>query len=36
MSASGSEFTDFARVGAPLQLISTVVTTAGIAFFWGL
>ncbi len=32
----GFKFTDFARVGAPLQLILTVVTTAGIAFFWGL
>jgi di/tricarboxylate transporter len=32
----GYEFTDFARVGAPLQLVLTVVTTVGIAFFWGL
>ncbi len=32
----GYKFTDFARVGAPLQLILTVVTTVGIAFFWGL
>jgi di/tricarboxylate transporter len=32
----GYKFTDFARVGAPLQLILTLVTTAGIAFFWGL
>jgi uncharacterized protein with PhoU and TrkA domain len=32
----GYKFTDFARVGAPLQLILTVVTTAGIALFWGL
>ncbi|MDZ5810596.1 SLC13 family permease [Halorubrum sp. AD140] len=32
----GYKFTDFARVGAPLQLILTVVTTAGITFFWGL
>lgn len=32
----GYKFTDFARVGAPLQMILTVVTTAGIAFFWGL
>ncbi len=31
----GYKFTDFARVGAPLQLILTVVTTAGIVFFWG-
>jgi di/tricarboxylate transporter len=32
----GYKFTDFARVGAPLQLILTVVTTLGIAYFWGL
>ncbi|WP_436934007.1 SLC13 family permease [Halovenus marina] len=32
----GYKFTDFARVGAPLQLILTVVTTAGIVFFWGI
>ncbi|MDZ5811699.1 SLC13 family permease [Halorubrum sp. AD140] len=32
----GYKFTDFARVGAPLQVILTVVTTAGIEFFWGL
>ncbi len=32
----GYKFTDFTRVGAPLQLILTVVTTVGIAFFWGL
>jgi len=32
----GYKFTDFARVGAPLQLILTVVTTAGIVVFWGL
>jgi di/tricarboxylate transporter len=31
----GYKFTDFARVGAPLQLILTVVTTGGIVFFWG-
>jgi len=31
----GSKFTDFARVGLPLQLILTVMTTLGIAFFWG-
>nr|WP_324757744.1 SLC13 family permease [Haloarcula sp. GH36] len=31
----GYKFTDFARVGAPLQLILTVVTTVGIVFFWG-
>ncbi|WP_336037279.1 SLC13 family permease [Halobacterium yunchengense] len=32
----GYKFTDFARVGAPLQLVLTVVTTAGIAYFWGI
>jgi di/tricarboxylate transporter len=32
----GYKFTDFFRVGAPLQLILTVVTTLGIAFFWGI
>jgi di/tricarboxylate transporter len=31
----GYRFTDFFRVGAPLQLLLTVVTTLGIAFFWG-
>lgn len=31
----GYKFTDFFRVGAPLQLILTVVTTAGIVLFWG-
>jgi di/tricarboxylate transporter len=32
----GYKFPDFARVGAPLQLILTVVTTVGIVFFWGI
>ncbi len=32
----GYEFTDFVRVGAPLQLLLAVVTTAGIALLWGL
>ncbi|MFC5277505.1 SLC13 family permease [Halorubrum rubrum] len=32
----GYKFTDFARVGAPLQLILTIVTTVGITVFWGL
>ena len=32
----GYEFTDFFRVGAPLQLVLTVVTTLGIVFFWGI
>mgnify|MGYP002761004551 CR=1 FL=1 len=31
----GYKFTDFFRLGAPLQVILTVVTTLGIAFFWG-
>ena len=31
----GYRFTDFIRVGAPLQAFLTVVTTLGIAFFWG-
>jgi di/tricarboxylate transporter len=32
----GYRFTDYIRVGAPLQVLLTVVTTLGIAFFWGL
>ena len=32
----GYRFTDFFRVGAPLQVVLTVVTTVGIVFFWGL
>ncbi|WP_435075125.1 SLC13 family permease [Halorubrum sp. HHNYT27] len=31
----GYAFTDFFRLGAPLQALLTVVTTLGIAFFWG-
>jgi di/tricarboxylate transporter len=31
----GYRFTDFARVGGPLQLILAVVTTVGIYAFWG-
>ncbi|WP_336038047.1 SLC13 family permease [Halobacterium yunchengense] len=31
----GYEFTDFVRVGAPLQLLLAVVTTLGIAVMWG-
>ncbi|WP_426962790.1 SLC13 family permease [Haloparvum alkalitolerans] len=31
----GYKFTDYFRVGAPLQVLLTVVTTLGIAFFWG-
>ena len=32
----GYRFTDYLRVGAPLQAIFAVVTTLGIAYFWGL
>ncbi len=32
----GYRFSDYLRVGTPLQLIFAVVTTLGIAFFWGL
>jgi di/tricarboxylate transporter len=32
----GYRFTDYLKVGAPLQALFTVVTTLGIAFFWGL
>ncbi|WP_049937867.1 SLC13 family permease [Haloplanus natans] len=32
----GYRFTDYVRVGAPLQLLVTVVTTLGLAAFWGL
>lgn len=31
----GYKFTDFFRVGAPLQLILAVVTTLGLLFIWG-
>jgi di/tricarboxylate transporter len=31
----GYRFTDYVRVGAPLQLLVTVVTTLGLAAFWG-
>jgi len=31
----GYEFTDFLRVGGPLQLLLAVVATAGIAVVWG-
>jgi di/tricarboxylate transporter len=31
----GYRFTDYVRVGAPLQALLAVVTTAGIAVFWG-
>lgn len=32
----GYEFTDFMRVGLPLQLLLAVVTSVGIAVFWGI
>ena len=32
----GYEFSDYARVGGPLQVILAIVTTLGIAMFWGL
>jgi len=32
----GYRFTDYLKVGAPLQSVFAVVTTLGIAFFWGL
>jgi di/tricarboxylate transporter len=32
----GYRFTDYIRVGGPLQLVFVVVTTLGIAFFFGL
>ncbi len=32
----GYRFSDYIRVGLPLQLILSVVTVAGIVFFWGL
>ncbi|ELY93754.1 SLC13 family permease [Natrialba taiwanensis] len=31
----GYKFTDYFRVGAPLQLVLSTVTVLGIAFFWG-
>ena len=31
----GYRFSDYVRVGTPLQLLLTVVTTLGIAAFWG-
>jgi di/tricarboxylate transporter len=32
----GYEFTDYVRVGGLLQILLAVVTTLGIAFFWGI
>lgn len=31
----GYEFTDFVRVGGPLQILLAVVTTVGVTLFWG-
>jgi len=31
----GYRFTDYFRIGAPLQLLLSLVTVFGIAFFWG-
>jgi di/tricarboxylate transporter len=31
----GYRFTDFLRVGAPLQIILALVTCGGIAWIWG-
>nr|WP_256468583.1 SLC13 family permease [Halorussus gelatinilyticus] len=31
----GYRFSDFLRVGAPLQFLLSIVTVLGIAFFWG-
>jgi di/tricarboxylate transporter len=32
----GYKFTDYSRVGAPLQILLSVVTVFGITWFWGL
>lgn len=32
----GYKFTDYVRVGGPLQLLLAAVTTVGITYFWGL
>lgn len=32
----GYKFTDYFRIGAPLQLLLSVVTVGGIVAFWGL
>ncbi|RQG97513.1 SLC13 family permease [Natrarchaeobius oligotrophus] len=32
----GYRFTDYFRVGAPLQFVLSIVTVLGIAFFWGI
>ena len=31
----GYRFSDYARIGAPLQVLLSVVTVTGIAIFWG-
>lgn len=31
----GYQFTDYARVGAPLQILLAIVTALGIAYLWG-
>ncbi|XGI84066.1 SLC13 family permease [Halorutilales archaeon Cl-col2-1] len=31
----GYRFSDYLRVGGPLQILLAIATTAGIAFFWG-
>jgi len=35
-SPGGYEFTDFVKVGGPLQFLLAVVTTLGIVFIWGI
>lgn len=32
----GYRFTDYVRVGAPLQIVLSIVTVLGIALFWGI
>ncbi|EMA20756.1 SLC13 family permease [Haloarcula argentinensis] len=32
----GYQFTDYLKVGAPLQAVFAIATTLGIAYFWGL
>jgi di/tricarboxylate transporter len=34
-SPGSYQFTDFPRVGAPLQHLLAIVTTLGIRVFWG-
>jgi len=31
----GYEFTDFVRVGGPLQILLAIVTTLGVTVLWG-